>query len=303
MARRNKGRALSGWLIVDKPSGMSSATVVNKARWVLNANKAGHAGTLDPAATGLLAIAFGEATKTIPFITDAQKTYHFTVRWGAATNTDDAEGEVIARSDTLPDQNQIEAALPDFRGDIEQIPPQVSAVKIDGVRAYKRVRDGEDVEIAARPLHVSSLKLINIIAPDLAEFEMTCGKGGYVRSIARDLGEVMGCLGHVEGLRRTSSGPFSVSDAVAFDIFQVDERIPELDKYLLPVDIGLAGVARCICDASAAVKLQNGNPAPVVSTNAHEGETVWASIDEIPLAIGTYRAGMIHPNRVLNLLK
>src|SRR6056297_361547 len=184
MARKRKGRDVNGWLVVDKPAGMTSTSVVNKVKWALQAKKAGHAGTLDPDATGVLAVALGEATKTVPYITDALKAYEFTVRLGQATNTDDAEGEVIASSDARPTDDAIKAALGAFVGDILQVPPQYSAVKIDGERAYARARDGEDVEIAARPLWVDELVMTDRRDADHVTLEMTCGKGGYVRAIA-----------------------------------------------------------------------------------------------------------------------
>lgn len=211
MGRRSKGRDISGWLVIDKPAGPTSTTVVNKVRWAMNAKKAGHAGTLDPDATGVLAIALGEATKTVPYITDALKAYTFTVRLGQATNTDDAEGEVIAQSDMRPTDDQIKDALGAFVGDIMQVPPQFSAVKIDGQRAYKRARDGEEMEIAARPLWVEELLMVGRPDADHVTLEMTCGKGGYVRSIARDLGAALGCFAHVRELRRIWSGPFDAA--------------------------------------------------------------------------------------------
>ncbi len=181
MGRKRKGRDISGWLVVDNPAGLTSTAVVNKVRWALEAQKAGHAGTLDPEATGVLAIALGEATKTVPYITDALKAYTFTVRLGQATNTDDAEGEVIAQSDLRPSDAEIKEALLPFIGEIQQVPPKFSAVKIDGERAYKLARDGnEDFEIAARPLWVEELLLVDRPDADHVVLEMTCGKGGYV---------------------------------------------------------------------------------------------------------------------------
>lgn len=219
MGRRKKGRDIHGWLIVDKPAGLTSTAVVNKVRWALDAKKAGHAGTLDPDATGVLAIALGEATKTVPYITDALKSYRFSVKFGAATNTDDAEGEVIATSDNRPTDDAILEALRGFEGDIMQVPPKFSAVKIDGERAYKRARDDEDFEIEARPLYVDELVLIERPDADHAIIDMVCGKGGYVRAIARDLGEALGatatsngCVanGRGRGTRRTvSRSPWS----------------------------------------------------------------------------------------------
>ena len=214
MARTRKGRAISGWLVVDKPAGVTSTTVVNKVKWAFSAQKAGHAGTLDPAATGVLAIALGEATKTVSLITDALKCYRFVVTLGAATTTDDAEGTVIATSDQRPTDADILAALPAFRGDIDQIPPQFSAVKVDGARAYDLAREGEEMDLAARPLWVDRLDLIGRPDADHVELEMVCGKGGYVRSIARDLGRSLGCLGHVQWLRREWSGPFTAAEGI-----------------------------------------------------------------------------------------
>ncbi len=301
MAKRRKGRDISGWLIVDKPAGPTSTAVVNKVRWALDAKKAGHAGTLDPAATGLLAVALGEATKTIPYVTDAEKAYRFTIRWGAATNTDDADGEVIATADTRPTDQEIRAALPAFTGDVLQVPPKYSAVKIDGERAYALARDDEEFEIAARPLHVTALTLTDRPDPDHAIFEMTCGKGGYVRSIARDLGEALGCLGHVTALRRLWSGPFDLEDAIPLAAIEEDARTDALDARLLPVATALADLPELPCSELAAARLRNGNPAEVLSSTADFGDTAWASHKGTPIAIGTYRAGSLHPARVLNL--
>ena len=188
MGRKRKGRDISGWLVVDKPAGVTSTAVVNRVRWALDARKAGHAGTLDPTATGVLAIALGEATKTVPYVTDAMKAYRFTVRLGQATNTDDAEGAVTETSQSRPADAAIKEALHGFVGEIAQVPPAFSAVKIDGERAYKRARDGEAFEIAARPLWVEELVMADRPDPDHVVLEMVCGKGGYVRAIARDLG-------------------------------------------------------------------------------------------------------------------
>lgn len=301
MARRKKGRDISGWLVVDKPAGMTSTAVVNKVRWALDANKAGHAGTLDPEATGVLAIAIGEATKTVPFITDALKAYRFTVRFGQATNTDDAEGEVIARSDSRPTDAEIAAALPRFVGDILQVPPKFSAVKVDGERAYALAREGEDVELAARPLYVDELTLIDRPDDDHAVLEMVCGKGGYVRSIARDLGEALGCFGHVLTLRRIWSGPFDAEDGHDMAEIEQKARTPELDALLLPLETALDDMPHVTVNDAGAIRLKNGNPGQVVSAECAYGDTCWASYRGRPLAIGVYRAGEVHPSRVFNL--
>ncbi|MDA5556781.1 tRNA pseudouridine(55) synthase TruB [Shimia sp. MMG029] len=298
MGRKRKGRDISGWLVVDKPAGMTSTSVVNKVRWAFDAKKAGHAGTLDPDATGVLAVALGEATKTVPFITDALKAYTFTVRLGQATNTDDAEGEVIASSDLRPSDEEIKAALGQFVGDIMQVPPKFSAVKIDGQRAYKLARDGEDVEIAARPLWVEELVMVDREDKDHVTLEMTCGKGGYVRSIARDLGAALGCHGHVRELRRIWSGPFDAADGLTIE--QIDEmaKQPELDTHLRPLEQGLEELTEVKATPDGAARLRNGNPGMVIAHDVEYGEECWASYEGEAVAVGIFKAGELHPNRV-----
>lgn len=298
---RKKGREISGWLVVDKPAGVTSTTVVNKVRWALDAKKAGHAGTLDPAATGVLAVALGEATKTVPYITDALKCYRFAMRMGAATNTDDAEGAVIATSELRPTDAQIAAALPAFVGDIEQVPPQFSAVKVDGERAYALARAGEEMALAARPLYVESLQVVARPDADTVELEMVCGKGGYVRSIARDLGAALGCLGHVQWLRREWSGPFETSDGIGLDEIDRLARTPELDARVLPLEVGLAELPELRATAEGAARLRNGNPGMVIASDVGFGEEAWASHQGKPLAVGIYKSGELHPSRVFNL--
>ncbi|MER5170679.1 tRNA pseudouridine(55) synthase TruB [Thioclava kandeliae] len=298
---RKKGRDVSGWLIIDKPAGITSTSVVNKVRWALGAKKAGHAGTLDPAATGVLAVALGEATKTVPYITDADKCYRFQVRLGAATNTDDAEGEVIETSDKRPSDDDIRAALPQFVGDIMQVPPQFSAVKVDGERAYALARKGEEMELAARPLGVESLTLVSRVDVDTVELEMVCGKGGYVRSIARDLGQVLGCLGHVLWLRREWSGPFEASQGISLETLDELAKTPELDARVQPLEIGLADLPELKCTPEGAVRLRNGNPGMVLASACEYGDEAWVSYEGVPLAVGTYKAGELHPSRVFNL--
>lgn len=298
---RKKGRDISGWLVVDKPAGVTSTMVVNKVRWALDAKKAGHAGTLDPAATGVLAVALGEATKTVPYITDALKCYRFTVRLGAATNTDDAEGEVIATSDIRPADDAIAAALPAFTGEIMQVPPQFSAVKVDGERAYALARAGEEMDLAARPLWVESLTLIARPDPDTVELEMVCGKGGYVRSIARDLGAKLGCFGHVLCLRRVWSGPFDAEDGISMEEIERLARTPDLEAHLLPLEVGLADLPEVKATPEGAVRLKNGNPGMVFASEAEWGEEAWASFQGQPVAVGIYKSGELHPSRVFNL--
>ena len=300
MGRKRKGRDISGWLVVDKPAGLTSTAVVNKVRWALDANKAGHAGTLDPEATGVLAVALGEATKTVPYITDALKAYRFTIRLGQATNTDDAEGEVIATSDIRPDDATIKEALHAFVGEIMQVPPRFSAVKIDGERAYKLARDDEEFEIAARPLWVEELVMTDRPDTDHVVLEMTCGKGGYVRSIARDLGEALGCHAHVVTLRRVWSGPFEATDGLTLDQIDAMARTPDLDAHVLPLETGLADLPELRCTPEGAARLRNGNPGMVLASDVEYGDEAWASLDGRAVAVGIYKAGELHPSRVFN---
>lgn len=301
MGRKRKGRDISGWVVVDKPAGMSSSAVVNKLRWAMDAQKAGHAGTLDPEATGVLAIALGEATKTVPYITDALKAYTFTVRLGQATNTDDAEGEIIKQSEIRPDDATIKEALLSFVGETMQIPPKFSAVKIDGERAYKLARDDAEFEIAARPLWVEELVLVDRPDADHVTLEMTCGKGGYVRAIARDLGEALGCYGHVRDLRRIWSGPFDAEDGISVTTIDELAKSGKLDPYILPLETGLTDLPEVKCTVEGAARLRNGNPGMVLASDAEYGDECWASFDGKAVAVGRYKAGELHPSRVFNL--
>jgi tRNA pseudouridine55 synthase len=295
---RKKGRDINGWLIVDKPAGVTSTAVVAKVRWALDAKKAGHAGTLDPDATGVLAVALGEATKTVPIVTDALKCYDFTVTWGAETSTDDASGEVVRTSELRPSAAAIEAALAGFTGEIMQVPPAFSAVKVEGERAYDLAREGIELELAARPLWVESLTLLEA-GEGAARLEMVCGKGGYVRSIARDLGRELGCLGHVAHLRRTWSGPFEALDGVEFA--RVDRTAQDwLEAQLKPLETGLDGLPMLRATPEGAIRIRNGNPGEV-TTGADWGELVWVADAAGPVCIGRYQGGLVQPERVFNL--
>lgn len=300
MARKQKGRAISGWLVVDKPAGMTSTAVVSKVKWAMDAQKAGHAGTLDPDATGVLAVALGEATKTVPYITDALKCYRFVVRLGVATKTDDAEGEVIQSSDLRPSDEEIAAALAAFRGDIQQVPPQFSAVKVEGERAYDIARGGGAMDLAARPLWVEKLEIVSRPDADHVELEMVCGKGGYVRSVARDLGEALGCYGHVLWLRRLWSGPFDAETGISIEQLDSLGRTKELDAFLLPLELGLRDLPELPTTADGAMRLRHGNPGIVLSSNAEYGDEAWASYLGRAVAVGIYKAGELHPSRVFN---
>jgi tRNA pseudouridine55 synthase len=300
MARGKKGRAVSGWLVVDKPAGITSTAVVNKVKWAMEAQKAGHAGTLDPAATGVLAIALGEATKTVPYITDALKCYRFVVNLGAATTTDDAEGEVTETSALRPSDAEIVAALGAFRGEIQQVPPQYSAVKVEGERAYDLARQGEAMDLAARELWVERLEMIARPSADQVELEMVCGKGGYVRSIARDLGAALGCLGHVAWLRRVWSGPFTAAEGISLEEIDRLAKTEALDGWLKPLELGLQDLPELLCTPEGAVRLKNGNPGMVLTSTAAYGDEAWASYQGRAVAVGIYKSGELHPSRVFN---
>lgn len=300
MAKTRKGRPVSGWVIVDKPAGIGSTDVVNKVKWAFQAQKAGHAGTLDPDATGVLAVALGEATKCVPVVADALKCYRFRVVFGAATSTDDASGAVIATSPLRPADDEIEAALAAFRGEILQVPPQVSAVKVDGERAYDLAREGIEMDLAARPLWVDSLVLLGRPDADHADLEMVCGKGGYVRAIARDLGRALGCLGHVAWLRREWSGPFEAVEGVTMAQIEELARQDGIDALLAPLELALADLPELKATAEGAVRLKNGNPGQVLG-HIDYGDEAWASFDGRALALGRYMGGELHPSRVFNL--
>jgi len=299
MTRRRKGRLIDGWVIVDKPAGLGSTDVVNKVRWAFQARKAGHSGTLDPDATGLLAVALGEATKVIPYVMDALKAYDFTVRWGAATTTDDASGEVIATSGLRPDDDAIKAAIPAYLGEIMQVPPAFSAVRVEGARAYDLAREGAPPELQPRPLWVEELLLTDRPDADHARFEMTCGKGGYVRAIARDLGRDLGCLGHVTELRRLWSGPFTLDQAVTMERIEKLARSEEIDTLLLPLETGLADLPEVRVGAVELGRLKNGNAVGAVPQEPLDfGEDCWASHQGRAIALGSWQGGMFQPARV-----
>ena len=270
MARRKKGRPVHGWLVLDKPYDVGSTEAVSRLRWFAGAQKAGHAGTLDPLATGLLPIAFGEATKTVPYVQDGLKTYRFTARWGEATSTDDTEGEVIARSGVRPTPAEIEAALPALTGTIQQRPPAFSAIKVGGERAYDLARDGEDVKLEARPIDVDSFRLVEARG-DEAVLEAVTGKGAYVRALVRDLAERLGTVGHVTRLRRTRVGPFTEADMVTMEAVTghpASERLgPEhrdedrFDAALIGTAEGMREHPQAVIDGTAANRLRHGQEA------------------------------------------
>ncbi len=305
MGRRKKGNPVHGWVILDKPQGMTSTQAVGVVRRLYDAQKAGHAGTLDPLATGVLPIALGEATKTVPFAVDGAKAYRFTVRWGAGTNTDDAEGEVVATSAVRPSREDIEGRLGEFTGDILQVPPAFSALKIDGERAYDLARSGEVVELEARPVAIDRFELIDMPDADTAVFEAACGKGTYVRALARDLGRQLGCFGHVIALRRTQVGAFDIDGATTLDELReaadLQDGGAELAARLHPIEAALddlleVNVSRT--DAARLVRgqavLLRGRDAPILAGEA------FAVSDGTVIALCEVAAGELRPNRVFN---
>jgi tRNA pseudouridine55 synthase len=305
MSRRKKGNAVHGWLVLDKPPNMTSTQAVGAVRRAFNAQKAGHSGTLDPLATGILPIALGEATKTVSFAVAGEKAYRFTVLWGAETDTDDAEGTIVQTSDKRPGRDDIEALLPRFRGQIMQVPPAYSAIKVDGARAYDLSREGETVVLEARPVVIEDL--VHVEMPDAATsvFEARCGKGTYVRSLARDIGRAIGCYGHVIALRRTRVGPFDETIAVSLDALSraADSGNPdELAQLLQPVDAALAEIPELAVSQTDAASLARGQAvlirgrdAPILSGPAY------ATSKGRLIALGELEKGALHPTRVFNL--
>ena len=305
MARQRKGLPVNGWLIFDKPRGMTSTQAVSRVKRLYQAAKAGHAGTLDPLATGMLPIALGEATKTVPFVVEGSKQYRFTVRFGVETDTDDAEGKVVASSEKRPTRAEIEAELPNFTGAIEHVPPRYSALKVDGARAYELARDDADFELAARRVSVDRLTLADHPDPDHCVLETLCGKGTYVRALARDLGRALGALGHVEELRRTRVGPFSEERAVslaALDALAESGGHEALETALLPVETALCDIPALAVAGPDADRLRRGQPVLLRGRDAPilEG-TVYAVSRGMLVAIGEVSRGELKPKRIFNL--
>lgn len=323
MARRGKkpkGRPISGWVIFDKPVGMGSTDAVSKIKWLYFAQKAGHAGTLDPLASGMLPIALGDATKTVPFVMDGQKTYRFTVRWGAETTTDDAEGPVVNSSDLRPSPEAVEALLARYTGDITQVPPAFSAIKIEGERAYDLARAGETVEIAARTVTVHRLEVTGRPDDSTTVFEADCGKGTYVRAIARDLGRDLGCYGHVIDLRRVSVGAFDEDDLVTLDDLMdaAEEGLEELDAEAIesgarPRVVRFEALDAFVLDAATALsdlyevnlteeqasRVLSGNPVLLRGRDAPAFcDDAYATGHGKLVAIGSIHEGAFHPKRV-----
>jgi tRNA pseudouridine55 synthase len=294
---RPKKRDVHGWVVLDKPVGMTSTHAVSVVKRAFSAKKAGHAGTLDPLASGLLPVALGEATKTVPFVMDGRKAYQFTVAWGSQTDTDDAEGKVVATSELRPQEPAIAALLPRFTGTIQQVPPKFSAIKIAGERAYDLARDGEEVTLEARPVEIAALRIVSHDGPTTT-FEAECGKGTYVRAIARDLGLALGCLGYVAHLRRTRVGPFPIADAVTVEAL----REGDPNQALLPVAAALALIPEIVVHRDAALRLKRGQSVLLRGRDAPaEAEAVYASSGGVLIATGSIEQGEFVPHRVFNL--
>jgi tRNA pseudouridine55 synthase len=303
MARR-KGLSVNGWLVFDKPAGMTSTQAVSRVKRLYQAAKAGHAGTLDPLATGVLPIAFGEATKTVPFAVEGSKEYRFTVRFGTETDTDDAEGKTIAQSDRRPSRAEIEARLPDFTGDIEQVPPRYSALKVDGARAYDLARDEEEFELAPRRVSIAWIRLGDHPDQDRAVLEARCGKGTYVRALARDLGRALQCCGHVEALRRTKVGAFGEDGAVTLARLEAlaEEGHDALVAALEPVETALADIPALAVSGQDADRLRRGQAVLLRGRDAPVIEgTVYATSRGTLIALGEVERGELHPKRIFNL--
>ena len=298
MARKRRGRKIDGWVALDKPAGITSTLALARVRRAFDAAKAGHAGTLDPLATGLLPVALGEATKLCVEVTESGKSYRFSLRWGEERDTDDAEGEIVAMSALRPSRDEILAALPAFVGEIEQTPPSYSAIKIAGERAYDLAREGRPARLAPRRVRVDRLELLGQADPDHAAFELDCGRGTYVRSIARDLGRKLGALAHVSALRRTRVGPFCEANAIS--LAQVEElgHKGALEKALLPVETALDDIPALAVTGPEADRLKCGQAVRVPSTM--EG-AVYATSAGRPVALARIEGGELRPVRVFNL--
>ena len=305
MARR-KGLSISGWINLDKPAGLTSMAAVSQVRRALNAAKAGHAGTLDPLATGVLPIALGEATKTVPYAVDALKTYRFTVCWGVETTTDDAEGDVVAKDDRRPTSEEVEALLPRFTGEISQRPPSYSAIKVDGARAYDLAREGAAVELQERTVTVTELRVVAADDVDKTTLEAVCSKGTYVRSLARDMGRVLGCYGHVGTLRRTRVGPFCEENTISLDklkeIGHSAAGCMGLEGFLEPVEVALDDIPALNVSQSDAMRLKQGRSVLLRGRDAPilTGQVSALSRGRL-VAIGEVRHGELHPTRVFNI--
>lgn len=302
MARHKKGEDINGWLIVDKPRDMGSTDVVNMTRRMFNAKKNGHAGTLDPFATGVLPVAFGEATKLLPMVTDGQKEYEFVLQWGAETNTGDSEGEIVSRCEKVPCRKDILAVLPQFIGEITQVPPAFSAIKINGQRAYDLARKGEDVAIPERKVEIYALELLEELPDRQARFRVTCSKGTYVRTLGRDLARKLGTLGYLQELRRTKCGKFSLEDTILLENLKKVVHTDALKEFLLPLITSLRDIAVLAVSEADAAKLRLGQGLSPKNYDIDNltGKQAVAVFEGSPAAIVRIDERKISPVRVFN---
>ena len=309
MGRRKKGDIVDGWVCLDKPFEMGSTEAVSRIRRLFNAQKAGHAGTLDPLASGILPIALGEATKTVPMMMEAQKVYRFTINWGVSTDSVDREGEIIGRSDVRPTVDQVKAALPAFVGEIDQTPPRFSAIKVDGARAYDLARDGVEFELQSRRVTIYSAEVSDAPDADHVELTIRTGKGVYVRSLARDLAVMLGAEGHVSALRRERVGPFSTENAVTLDFLTDLVHRDAAFEGLLPVATALDDIPELAITDQDAFSLRQGRPIVLLPRQVETlksrltdgSRTVSAFQGQTLVALGQLRAGRLEPDRVFNL--
>ncbi|MFN3574821.1 MAG: tRNA pseudouridine(55) synthase TruB [Phenylobacterium sp.] len=309
MGRRRKGEAVSGWICLDKPYDLTSTQAVSRVRRIFNAQKAGHAGTLDPLATGVLPIALGEATKTVAFMVDADKSYRFTIAWGTSTTTLDREGEVTGRSDVRPTPDQVKAVLHEFEGEVMQVPPAYSAIKVDGERAYDLARAGEAVELSARPVLIHGLAVGEAPDADHLEIHMDCGKGAYVRAVVRDLAARLGAEAHVSELRRTRVGPFTEASAIGLDLLEDLGHKARQSEALLPVETALDDIPALAVTDEDAFRLKQGRSIVLVPRQVESlraglapgSRTVSAMCGGVMVALCEMRAGRLEPSRVFHL--
>ncbi|WP_090020347.1 tRNA pseudouridine(55) synthase TruB [Limimonas halophila] len=303
-----KATRLSGWLVLDKPAGLTSTQALNRVKAKLRVRKMGHGGTLDPLASGLLPLALGEATKTVGYIMEGLKSYRFTVRWGIARTTDDGEGEITEESAARPSREAIEAAIPQFLGEIQQTPPTYSAIKVDGRRAYDIAREGGDPQLEPRPVHLESLDLVSIDDRDHATFVCTCGKGFYVRALARDLGETLGTPAHLSALRRTRVGAFDSEEMIPLDALEAMDDPQALQHYLLPVETALADIPALALTEAEANRLRSGQSVSLLKRanlerlrELENGDVVCAKVQGRAVALARFEAGAIRPVRILHV--
>jgi tRNA pseudouridine55 synthase len=305
--RKREKRDVHGWVILDKPVGVTSTHAVSIVKRLFAAKRAGHAGTLDPLASGCLPIALGEATKTVPFVMDGRKAYRFSVRWGEERDTDDAEGRVVSTSDSRASEAEVRNVLPQFTGSIEQVPPRFSAIKVDGERAYDMAREGEDVALKPRPVNIHRLDLVEVPDPDHAVFEAECGKGTYVRALARDMGRLLGCHGHVAALRRTGVGPFTEPDMIPLERLEsLCHRAAagelSLAQVLLPVETALDDIPALAISKADAARLQRGQAVLMRGRDAPVFRgTIYVTASGRLIALAEVDRGEIVPKRVFNL--